>query len=109
MATVLTINGVAVNLDASRTAIQRLTLSVDEPDSLEFGQFGITLPTEWGEGDLVQLAIDGTTYFNGELVSTHAGELGEGPINVGYRAGPRVAGQPDPGHQPPDRRGDNHF
>lgn len=86
MSTVLTIDGAPVDLDASRVSIQRLTLSVDQPDSLEFGETGASLPFAWRNGQAVTLTIDGTLRFVGSIQGVYSGGIGEGPIAVGYRA-----------------------
>lgn len=85
MSSVLTVGGQVVDLDNSRTSIQRLTLSVDQPDALEFGQAGVALPFAWACATPVTLEIDGTLVFKGDIESVHSGNIGDGEIGVGYR------------------------
>lgn len=86
MSSVLTIDGNVIDLDASRVSIQRLTLSVDQPDMLEFGEHGASLPFTWHDGQAVTLTVDGTLRFVGSIQGVYSGGIGEGPIAVGYRA-----------------------
>lgn len=86
MATILAINGTAVDLDATRSVLNRLTLSVDQPSCFEWGQWGVALPIQYDVGDAVTVTVDGTLVFKGQVVSTHLSPIGEGPIDVGYRA-----------------------
>src|SRR5574337_1679239 len=87
MATVLTIGGSTVDRAASRVVLQRLTLSMDGPDVLEFSQ--IARPADCGDCSglaPVTLTIDGTLYFTGTLTRPTPQGVGRGAITVAYTA-----------------------
>lgn len=87
MASVLTIGGATIDRadNATRCILNRLTLSLDQPDALEFAQVGTTLPGAWHPGQAVTLTVDGALAFSGQVTSRHPA-TGPGGITVGYRA-----------------------
>ncbi|WP_165231348.1 hypothetical protein, partial [Aquisphaera insulae] len=85
MASVLAINGSVVNRGAARIVLNRLTLSMDGPGSLEFTELVTTTPGSYRQGWPVTLTVDGTLRFTGVIVSLHPSGIGSGPISVGYR------------------------
>jgi hypothetical protein len=86
MAGILKIDGAVIDLEDSPWSVQRLTLSFDQADMLEFGETGVTLPPSLHCGQQAEYEEDGTLRFKGEIASVHPGTIGEGPIAVGYRA-----------------------
>lgn len=86
MSTVLTIDGVAIDLDNSAAVLNRLTLSVEQPDCLEFGVWNTPLPVPYHDGQAVELTVDGTLVFKGQVAGTFITPIGDGPVDVGYRA-----------------------
>ncbi len=87
MASVLKIGGATVDRRASRIVLERLHLQVDDGyDSLEFTEVATSLPGLFGGRDPVELTVDGVVAFRGEVVSSHPGGVGSGPISIGYRA-----------------------
>jgi hypothetical protein len=85
MATVLTVNGSTVNRPTARVVLNRLSLSMDSADTLEFTQHVATLPGTYRTGQTVTLTVDGTIRFKGQIVSLHPSGIGHGPISIGYR------------------------
>lgn len=85
MSTVLTIGGIAVDVAAGRLEMNRLTLSLDNPDSLEFTEYGVNLPGTYHPEQAVTLTDGTTTLFSGTIYSRHPDGFGTGPGRVGYR------------------------
>lgn len=86
MSSALKIDGLVVDRPANRVAIDRLALSLDGFDSLEFSQVAASLPGSYTASAPVELEIDGVTRFKGVLASTHYQGIGTGAIRIGYRA-----------------------
>jgi hypothetical protein len=84
MATLLYING--TNVGRYGIVLNQLSLSMDGPDVLTWTQLATTLPGEFRQGQSAILVVDGSLVFNGPIVSLHPSGMGQGPINVGYRA-----------------------
>jgi hypothetical protein len=85
MSSVLTIGGTAVNRYTSRIILNRLTLSLDRPDELEFSELATNLPGSFAPEQAITLTIDGTLSFSGWIFSRSPAGQGRGPISVGYR------------------------
>lgn len=86
MATVLYIDGVAVDRPAARVVVNRLNLSLDGFDSLEFTELAVRPPGAYTARKSCELVVDGATRFKGQVVSAYYSGIGRGPIDVGYRA-----------------------
>lgn len=85
MSSVLTIAGATIDRVAARVVLNRLTLSLDRPDELEFTELGANLPGAFAPEAAVTLTIDGTTSFSGWVFSRAPDSFGVGPGRVGYR------------------------
>jgi hypothetical protein len=88
MASVLNIAGSDIDRadNSVRCVLNALTVSVDSPDVLEFGQVGVTMPGTWQPGQAVTLTIDGTLRFTGEIVTREPIRSDAAGWTVGYRA-----------------------
>lgn len=86
MSTDLYINGSLVNRPSARITLNRLTLSLDAPDVLEFTERCTVLPGEFTAGAVCSLYVDGTPRFLGQVRGRYPSGVGRGPIDVGYRA-----------------------
>lgn len=87
MASTLTIAGSTVTRGPgnARVILNRLTLSLDRPDELEFTEIGATLPGAYHPEQAVTLTDGATTVFTGWIFSRHADAFGTGSGRVGYR------------------------
>lgn len=85
MSTVLSINGTTVNRATAHIVLNRLSLSMDSPDVLEFTERVALLPGSYRLNQAVTLTVDGTIRFRGQIVSLHPSGVGQGKISVGYR------------------------
>lgn len=86
MASVLTINGSTVSRAAARVVLNRLSLSMDGPDGLEFTEVRAALPGTYRQGQPVTLTVDGTLVFSGVITGLFPANVNRGRIDVGYRA-----------------------
>jgi hypothetical protein len=86
VSSVLVINGSTVNRTTARVVLNRLSISMDGPDTLEWTQYATTLPGTYRTSQSVTLTVDGTLVFTGVIVSLHPTGINTGQINVGYRA-----------------------
>ncbi len=86
MSSILTIAGTPVDRPADRVVINRVTLSLDQPDTLEFTEKCAALPGQFGAGDLVTDTVDGTARFSGQIVGSYPQGIGRSCIDIGYRA-----------------------
>src|SRR5436305_1253260 len=85
MGSILTIGGSTVNRVASHVIINRLTHSLDAPDTLEFTELNASLPGTYHPEQAVTLDVDGTREFTGWIVSRDIAGIGEDCPRVGYR------------------------
>ena len=65
--------------------LNQLSVSMDNPDSLTFSQISAMLPGEFRQGQWVNLTVDGTVVFIGQIVSLHPSGTNRGQISIGYR------------------------
>ena len=65
--------------------LNQLSISMDNPDSLTFTQIEGSLPGTYRQGQWVNLTVDGTVVFIGQIVSIHPSGTSEGQISIGYR------------------------
>ena len=65
--------------------LNQLSIGMDSPDSLAFTQLACRLPGEFRTGNWVNLTVDGTVVFIGQIVSLHPAGIGRGQISIGYR------------------------
>ena len=86
MPSVLAINGLEINRPASRLILNRLSLSIDAPDQLEFTELRAALPGSFGSAARVTLTQDEVPVFTGQVVGSYVARIGRGCIDVGYRA-----------------------
>lgn len=87
MATVLTIDGSAVDRTAAHVTLGSLDLSVEDPERLTFTELCVAGgPGSWSEGQSCVLTIDGTDYFIGVVTAAHPSAMGGGSISVNYSA-----------------------
>lgn len=86
MASVLKIDGATVGRGANRVVLDRLTLSLEGYDVLEFSQVATILPGSYTAARSVELEVDGATRFKGQIASSHYQAVGSGPLRIGYRA-----------------------
>lgn len=86
MSSVLKIDGLAVGRSENRVVLDRLTLSLDGYDTLEFSQVAATLPGSYSAAKSVALEVDGAVRFRGVVASSHYQGIGSGAIRIGYRA-----------------------
>jgi hypothetical protein len=77
MASVLTIGGSTVDRSATRTKLDRLHVSYEGYDTLEFHQLAATLPASWHAPQAVTLTVGGTLRFTGQITSIHYGFQGD--------------------------------
>jgi hypothetical protein len=86
MASVLTIGGSTVDRSATRTKLDRLHVSYEGYDTLEFHQLAATLPASWHAPQAVTLTVGGTLRFTGQITSIHYGFQGDLGWSFVYRA-----------------------
>lgn len=86
MASVLKIDGATVDRGPNRVVLDRLALSLESYDVLEFSQVATVLPGSYTAAKSVVLEVDGVVRFRGVLASSHYQGVGSGAIRVGYRA-----------------------
>ena len=65
--------------------LNQLSISMDNPDSLTFTQINSPLPGLFRQGQWVNLTVDGTVVFVGQIVSLHPSGTNQGQISIGYR------------------------
>jgi hypothetical protein len=86
MSSVLTINGIPVGRCGSDgLVLNRLQISMDSADTLEFTQIRSALPGLFRQGQSVTLTVDGVLVFIGQIVSLHPAGMSRGQIAIGYR------------------------
>ena len=86
MASTLTIAGTTVTPGpGTPIVLDRLTLSLDRPDELEFHEIAANLPGSYHPEQAVTLKDGTTTIFSGWIFSRHPDNYGTGPGRIGYR------------------------
>lgn len=85
MASTLTIAGTAIDRAAAKVVLDRLTLSLDRPDELEFHEVAADLPGTYAPEQAVTLTDGATLVFQGWIFSRSIGGFGESSGRVGYR------------------------
>lgn len=86
MASDLYIDGALIDRAAARVTLNRLALSLDAPDCLEFAERGTVLPGAYTCGATCSLYVDGVPRFLGQIRGRYPSGVGRGPIDIGYRA-----------------------
>src|SRR5262245_28312325 len=81
---VLTVGGVTVPRRGG-IILNRLSLSLDQPDELEFAQLAANLPGTYSPEQAVTLTIDGTLAFSGSIFSRSLSGFTQGSGQIGYR------------------------
>lgn len=87
MSSVLKINGSTVNRSTAKVVLQRLTLSMDGAETLEFSELVHAADSgTYSGGDTVELDVDGSTVFVGFMARPTPTKIGDGMISVSYLA-----------------------
>lgn len=85
MSSVLTIGGSTITRTTAKIVLNRLTLSLDRPDELEFAELACDLPGSYAPEAAVTLTVDGTLSFSGWIFARHPDGFGQSSGRVGYR------------------------